>query len=101
MAQCGDPTIAARLCDNSYNQGYSDWYLPAKGQLDDMYNNKTDIDKLYIGRLNYKKTPYYVKTYKKGNKLTVKGVSSRGTKTTDIYTLKGFTAAFNQLQNDC
>ena len=38
---------------------------------------------------------------KKGNKLTVKGVSSRGTKTTDIYTLKGFTAAFNQLQNDC
>ncbi len=34
--------------------------------------NKTDIDKLYIGRLNYKKTPYYVKTYKKGNKLTAK-----------------------------
>lgn len=34
--------------------------------------NKTDIDKLYIGRLNYKKTPYYVKTYRKGNKLTAK-----------------------------
>ena len=34
--------------------------------------NKTDIDKLYIGRLNYKKTPYYIKTYKKGNKLTAK-----------------------------
>ena len=44
MAQCGDPIIAARLCDNSYNQGYSDWYLPAKGQLDDMYNNKIEID---------------------------------------------------------
>jgi hypothetical protein len=44
LAQCGDPTIAARLCDNSYNQGYSDWYLPAKGQLDDMYDNKIDID---------------------------------------------------------
>ena len=44
MSQCGDPTIAARLCDNSYNQGYSDWYLPAKGQLDGMYNNKIDID---------------------------------------------------------
>ena len=38
---------------------------------------------------------------KKGFKLTVKGESSRGTKTTDIYTLKGFTAAYNQLFNDC
>ena len=38
---------------------------------------------------------------KKGIQLTVKGVSSRGTKTTDIYTLKGFTVAYNKLQNDC
>jgi hypothetical protein len=38
---------------------------------------------------------------KKGIKLTVKGESSRGTKTTDVYTLKGFTIAYNQLQNDC
>ena len=38
---------------------------------------------------------------KKGIKLTVKGESSRGTKTTDIYTLKGFTAAYNKLFNDC
>ena len=38
---------------------------------------------------------------KKGIKFTVKGESSRGTKTTDIYTLKGFTAAYNQLFNDC
>ena len=38
---------------------------------------------------------------KKGIKLTVKGESSRGTKTTDIYTLKGFTVAYNQLFNDC
>ena len=38
---------------------------------------------------------------KKGIKLTVNGESSRGTKTTDIYTLKGFTAAYNQLLNDC
>ena len=38
---------------------------------------------------------------KKGIKLIVNGESSRGTKTTDIYTLKGFTAAYNQLFNDC
>ena len=38
---------------------------------------------------------------KKGIKLTVKGESSRGTKIKDIYTLKGFTLAYNQLFNDC
>tara|TARA_B100000965_G_C19517546_1_gene724900 strand:+ start:351 stop:818 length:468 start_codon:yes stop_codon:yes gene_type:complete len=38
---------------------------------------------------------------KKGLKLIVKGQSSRGTKTIDTYTLKGFTAAFNTLSNDC
>ena len=38
---------------------------------------------------------------KKGIKLTVKGESSLGTKTTDTYTLKGFTAGYNQLFNDC
>jgi len=37
----------------------------------DISNYKgTDIDKLYIGRLNYKKEPYYNRTHRKGNKLT-------------------------------
>lgn len=31
-----------------------------------------DIDKLYIGRLNYKGDPYYNYTYRKGNKLSAK-----------------------------
>ena len=38
---------------------------------------------------------------KKGVVLKVTGISSRGTKTVDEYTLKGFTAAFNKLANDC
>ena len=38
---------------------------------------------------------------KKGLKLTLTGESSRGTITNDIYTLKGFTAAINQLNKDC
>ena len=38
---------------------------------------------------------------KKGLELVLSGVSSRGTSTNDTYTLKGFTAAFNQLNNDC
>lgn len=38
---------------------------------------------------------------KKGLQLTLTGVSSRGTVTNDVYTLKGFTAAINKLNNDC
>ena len=38
---------------------------------------------------------------KKGLELIVIGESSRGTVTTDTYTLKGFTAAFNKLTDDC
>ena len=38
---------------------------------------------------------------KKGIKLTIFGISSRGTKTTDTYTLNGFTAAYSKLINDC
>ena len=38
---------------------------------------------------------------KKGLELIVTGVSSRGTKTNDTYSLKGFTASYNKLIDDC
>jgi invasion protein IalB len=38
---------------------------------------------------------------KKGLELVTTGISSNNTKVIDTYTLKGFTAAFNQLINDC
>ena len=37
----------------------------------------------------------------KGIKMVITGYSSRGTLTTDTYTLKGFTAALNKLSKDC
>ena len=38
---------------------------------------------------------------KKGVDLNVTGISKRGTKTTDTYTLNGFTAAYNKLSKNC
>ena len=38
---------------------------------------------------------------KKGLELTLTGESARGTTTNDVYTLKGFTSAVNQLNQDC
>ena len=38
---------------------------------------------------------------KKGLELVLSGQSTRGTKTNDTYTLKGFTSAINKLNEDC
>ena len=38
---------------------------------------------------------------KKGLQLETTGISSKGTKVIDIYTLKGFTSAVNKLTKDC
>ena len=42
-----------------------------------------------------------IESMKKGKEMIVKGTSSRGTLTTDTYTLIGFTAAYNKLKKDC
>lgn len=42
-----------------------------------------------------------VKAMVRGASMTVKGVSSRGTKTTDTYSLKGFTAAYRAIGKAC
>ena len=42
-----------------------------------------------------------VKSMVRGNRMIVKGTSSRGTATTDTYSLKGFTAAYNAITESC
>jgi len=42
-----------------------------------------------------------VEALRKGNKLVVKGESTRGTKTTDTYDLSGFTAALQAIDKAC
>ena len=42
-----------------------------------------------------------VKAMKRGNRLKVTGVSSRGNKTIDTYSLKGFTAAMKKIDQAC
>jgi hypothetical protein len=45
---CSTPGIAARICDDLVLNGYSDWFLPSKAELNLMYLQKT-----VIGGFNY------------------------------------------------
>ena len=43
-SDCGEPGIAARICDEFISGIYGDWFLPSKDELNAMYENKDAID---------------------------------------------------------
>ena len=43
IANCGTAGIAARICDAYVSGIYTDWYLPSKDELTQLYNNRYAI----------------------------------------------------------
>ncbi len=38
LNDCSTPGIAAHICDTSALNGYTDWFLPSRGELDEVYD---------------------------------------------------------------
>ena len=49
VEDCSDQNIAAKLCDNLFLNGYDNWYLPSKDELNKLYLNKDVIGGFYSG----------------------------------------------------
>jgi len=60
LKDCDEIGIAARICKDLIQDGYSDWYLPSVDEFSKLYLNR---DK--IGGLNY---PYYWTSTEYGSK---------------------------------
>jgi hypothetical protein len=61
VTACTTPGIAAKICDDLSLNGYSDWHLPSKGELDLMYTYRViiggfDITKVYWSSSQYSTT---------------------------------------------
>ena len=86
----------------SFQAGYT---FKNKSEVNINIDNKNNMILQSVGRVAWtvsnEEDRKLIKFMQLGNEMVVKGVSSRGTNTKDTYSLKGFSAAFKAISEEC
>jgi hypothetical protein len=53
LAACSETNIGARYCDNLNSNGFSDWYLPSKDELNQLYINRSYVPGIVTASLSF------------------------------------------------
>ncbi len=48
ISACNTSNIAADLCDKYENDGFEDWFLPSRDELDSLYQHKEIVDEVAV-----------------------------------------------------
>jgi hypothetical protein len=56
---CSESSIAAKLCENLVNYGYSDWYLPSRGELSQLHFQKQKLTSISLPAENFWSSSQY------------------------------------------
>jgi hypothetical protein len=82
MNGCSTEGIAARLCGDLVLNGYSDWYLPSRDELNQLYINRVAIggftNSYYWSSLEYYSYAAWIQVFGNGNQNTEDKGSSYG-----------------------
>jgi len=63
IASCSSPNTAARLCYDLNINGYSDWYLPSKDELNKLFLSKNEIGGFQTSSSTYWSSSEYSSAY--------------------------------------
>ena len=53
LAACSETNIGARYCDTLDSNGFSDWYLPSKDELNQLYINRSYVPGIVTASLSF------------------------------------------------
>ncbi len=87
LAGCGTSGTAAKICGDLELNGYNDWFLPSKGELNLMWENLADSDgdgHISGANLGGFATDFYVSSTEFSNKRIWVQFFSRGSQIEDV-----------------
>ena len=81
------PTIAAAICNSLDLNGYTDWFLPSKDELNEIYENKAIVDDTAVanGGALLQNTNYWSSSHQLSNTVWIQSFGNGGSQSGNSY----------------